>query len=227
MKGYVTQITDLTSDVKSFHIHIPNRPNYKPGQFLVLELEAQEKLRKRAYSIASAPHWENVELLIKLHPQGKATPAIFALKEGDEVEVKMPFGTFYLHDEELPEKMVFLAGGVGLSALLGMIRHLEFIGYKGEITLLFGNRTPNDIVHKDELDRLANDFNVKVVHAIDHPEGFAWQGEKGFITTEMIKKYCSLESTFYICGPPQMVGHMVQNLDELGVPHEKVMREQW
>lgn len=222
----ITQVTDLTPDVKSFHIHIPGRPNYQPGQFLVWHVQALGKERKRAYSIASSPHWENVELLIKLHPQGKATPEIFKFRAGDAVEVDMPFGMFSLH-EPFPDKVVFLAGGVGLSALLSMMRYLEWSKYPGEKVLIYGNRTPVDIVHKDELDRLARDFGLKVVYTIDHPEGTGWTGETGFITPELINDHCDLRSHFYICGPPQMVGHMVQNLESLGVGHDRIKHEQW
>ena len=228
LKGTITQITQLTPDVKSFHINIPNRPLFKPGQFLVWEVEAQGKVRKRAYSIASPPHWENVELLIKLYPQGKATPVIFQAYEGQEIEVKIPFGTFYLDDHRLPKKLVFLAGGVGLSALLCMLRHLEHIDYHGEVTLFYGNRTPNDIVRRDELYRLANDWKLTLVNTIDHPEGCDWNGETGFIDAKMIEKYCDYQnSDFYICGPPQMVGHMQQNLDELNISHDRIHKEQW
>ena len=227
MKAWITQIRDVAEDVRSFHIHVPDRPAYRPGQFLVLELEAQGKLRKRAYSLASPPHWENVEVLVKREPQGKVSPVLFGLEEGAELDVKLPYGMMYLHDP-LPEKVVFLAGGVGLSPLLSMIRHLVHIGYGGGIVLLYGNRTPDYIIYKEELDELAQRPNVKVVYTIDHPEGTGWQGETGFITTDMIRKYCDVENSgFYICGPPQMAGHMVQNLDELGVPHDRIRKEQW
>ena len=227
LRGTITQIRDLTHDVRSFHIHVPGRPVYVPGQFLVWEVPCQDKVRKRAYSLASAPHWENVELLIKLNPQGKVTPAIFGFKEGDEVEVKLPFGKFSL-DDPLPRKIVFLAGGVGLSAMLSMIRHLEHTGYDGEVVLLYGNRTPDDIVYREELERLSSQWRLKVVHTIDHPEGTGWTGETGYISPEMIRRHCDVENSyFYMCGPPQMIGHMVQNLDDLRVPHERIRHEQW
>lgn len=227
MKAHITQLRDVAKDVRSFHIHIPDRPAYRPGQFLVLEIEAQGKVRKRAYSIASPPHWENVEILVKLKPDGKVTPALFELEEGSGLDIKLPYGMMYFHDP-LPDKAVFLAGGVGLSAIISMLRHLAHIDYQGEVVLLYGNRTPSDIIYKDELDAMARDNGFKVVYTIDHPEGTGWDGETGFITADMILKHCDVEhSSFYICGPPQMAGHMVQNLDELGVPHDRVRKEQW
>jgi len=227
LRAWITQIRDVAKDVRSFHIHIPDRPAYRPGQFLVLELEAQGKMRKRAYSIASPPHWENVEILVKLKPDGKVTPRLFELEEGAELEVKLPYGMMYLHDP-LPDKAVFLAGGVGLSAIISMLRHLAHISYEGEVVLLYGNRTPDHIIYRDELDAMARDDGFRVVYVIDHPEDTGWKGEAGFITTDMILKHCDVEhSSFYICGPPQMAGHMVQNLDELGVSHERVRKEQW
>lgn len=228
MKGRITQITQLTHDVKSFHIALPEKVDYKPGQFCVVELEAQGKMRKRAYSLVSAPHWENIEIIVKIHPEGKVTPVLFGLHEGDELEVKLPYGVFKLDDSILPQKMVFLAGGVGLSAVLSMMRHLEHINYRGEKVLLYGNRTPDDIIYHDELERMKHDWGLNIVYTIDHPQGTGWHGETGYITEEMIRNNCDIKNSyFYMCGPPQFVGHMVQNLEHLGIAHERINRELW
>ena len=91
------------------------------------------------------------------------------------------------------------------------------------MVFIYANRTPNDIPYKDELDNLG----IKVVYTVDKPDEH-WQGESGYITEDMIKKYCDVHrSYFYLCGPPQMVGHMVQNLEHLGVQHDHIKREQW
>jgi NAD(P)H-flavin reductase len=227
MQGWITQITQLTPDVRSFHIRIPDRPAYRPGQFLMLTVDIEGKVRRRAYSIASPPHWENVELLIRLVPGGKVTPVLFSKQVGDELSVQMPYGTFYL-DDPLPRKVVLLAGGVGLSAVIAMARHLEWIHYNGEATLIYGNRTPDHIIHKEELDRLSHDWRLKVVHTIDHPEGTGWTGEIGYITEDLLLRSCDpSSSTFYICGPPLMVGHTVEVLEKLGVSHEHIRYEPW
>ncbi len=226
LQGFITQVKRVTHDVKSLHINIPNRPSFKPGQFLVLSLEAAGKVRKRAYSIAAPPHWENIEILVKLNPNGRVSPKIFSLKEGDSVELMMPYGLFYLQ-ESFPEKMVFLAGGVGISPILSMLRHLEWVGFKGDLTLIYGNRTPADIIYLDELERFKGSLGLRLVNVIDHPEGTGWSGETGYITEDIISRYADLSSVFYICGPPAMVSHMIQNLEHLSVPHDRIKYEQW
>lgn len=228
VQGWITQISQLTPDVKSFHLNLPGRPSFLPGQFLVLGLEAQGAFRQRAYSIASPNHWENLEILVKLHPGGKVTPELFSRNVGDSVDLDLPYGTFYLKDDAIPKSMVFLAGGVGLAPLLSMIRHLEWVGHEGERTLIYGNRTVHDIVHKDELNRLAKAGRLKLVFSVDSAEGRDWDGETGHITPEVISRHSDVDkSHFYICGPPQMVSQMVQNLERLRVPHERVNYEQW
>ncbi len=226
--GRITQVIQLTHDVRSFHINVPDKPDYHSGQFSVISLEAAGKLRKRAYSLASPPHWENIEIIVKLVPDGRVTPVLFEKNVGDIFDVQMPYGMFSLGDDPLPEKMVFLAGGVGIAPLLSMLRHLEWVGYSGRIILLYGNRTPKDIIYADELERLSHSLNLSTVYVIDHPLGFVWDGETGFITKDLIKKYADIAgSSFYICGPPQMVGHMIQNLHDLQVPCENIHYEQW
>ena len=228
MKARITQITQLTHDVKSIHFSLPEKVNYKPGQFCVLEVEAQGKLRKRAYSIVSAPHWENIEIFFKVHQEGKVTPILWNLHVGDELEMKLPYGVFKLDDAMLAQKMVFLSGGVGLSAILSMLRHLEYIKFAGDKVLLYGNRTPDDIIYREELDRMSKEWGLKVVYTIDHPKGHDWKGEVGYISEQMIAEYCDVpKSYFYMCGPPQFIGHMVQNLEHLGVAHERIFRELW
>lgn len=238
VKATITQITRLTHDVKSFHLHIPGRSDYKPGQFLVLTLPIDGKMVKRAYSLASSPHWENVEIVVKLNPAGMLTPklfdkcktdqCVFGLHEGEQVEVALPYGLFTL-PKILPEKLVFLGGGAGLSPLLSMMRYLENIHYKGEVVFIYGNRTPKDIPYKDEIDRLANSsLNMNVLHVVNTKEDLPWDGPTGFITEELIKEHTDTHrSYYYICGPPQMVVHMVQNLEHLGVDAKHICREQW
>ncbi|MBD3209169.1 FAD-dependent oxidoreductase [Candidatus Woesearchaeota archaeon] len=227
MQGVITQISQLTHDVKSFHIHVPERPAFLPGQYLILGLEAQGAFHERSYSIASPNHWENVEILVKLHPGGKLTPELFDKQVGHPVDVQMPYGMFKLYDDNIPANMVFIAGGVGLAPLLSMIRHLEWKGHQGGKTLIYGNRTPYDIVHKDELNRLAKSGQLKLVYTVDNAED-SWEGEQGLITPEMIDQHCDVEeSHFYICGPPMMVDGMVENLGSLHVPHDRINHERW
>ncbi len=226
MQGIFTQIRQLTHDVKSFHINISKRPTYASGQFLLMGLNAQEYC-ERAYSIASPNHWENVELLVKLHPGGQLTPTLFNKKVGDVVDIQMPLGKFSL-GKKVPEKLVFVAGGVGLAPLLSMMRHLEHVGHDGEKVLIYGNRSPKDIVYQDELNRLAREGNTRLIYTVDNAARPEWVGNIGLIDQDMIATHCDLDaSNFYLCGPPKMVDFVHYNLESLGIEKKRINADKW
>ncbi|MBN1274965.1 hypothetical protein JXA12_01610 [Candidatus Woesearchaeota archaeon] len=229
MKGVVTQVTELTPTIKSLHVNVPGRPSYKPGQFIVVTVQVGGRPLRRAYSLVSAPHWENIEIMVKRHPGGRVSPLMHALRVGDEVELQMPYGRFFVEDHDLPEKMVFLAGDVGLSAVLGILRHLEFIGYKGEMTLIYTNHSVEDVAYRDELNRLARDAGLRLVYSIDHSgRGVDWDGGPGPIDEDLIRQYCDVErSRFFLHGPPRLVAQLVQSLEHLGVPRGEIRVDQW
>ena len=141
------------------------------------------------------------------------------LKVGDVIDGSMPFGTFYFEPLRDTKNLVALAGGSGITPFASMAKEIAYGKLKGacKLTILYGSVKSDDIVLKEELDKICADCaDVRVVHVLsDDPD---WDGEKGFITKEIIEKYSEPDSTYMFCGPLAMYQFVSGALEEMGVP---------
>ena len=140
---------------------------------------------------------------------------------GDVLDGALPFGTFYWEPLRDTKEIVALAGGSGITPFYSMAKEIAHGKMSGcKLTVLYGSVKSDDIVLKDELDAIcAECADVKVVHVLSGDE--AWQGEKGFITKELIEKYSTPDSTYMFCGPLAMFHFVSAALDEMGVPKRR------
>lgn len=230
----ISKIRDLTageadsSKIRSFVL----RPNdglnfdFKPGMFSSLFLSPTDKLF-RAYSIASSPKDNNLEFLIEMI-NGKFTSQLANMKEGDELYVTEPRGTFYYEPEKV-EKAVFLAAGIGIAPFFSMLRYIRQSGLKRDITLLYSIKHEADIAYRDELESYEQE-GVKVVYTDTRdPEDGKWKGERGRINIQMIKCHTDdlFSRTVYICGGIKFVKDLVASLTEAGLKDKEIKRDIW
>ena len=120
-----------------------------------------------------------------------------------------------------------LCGGTGITPMYQVIQHLLDEGKdKYQITLIFGNKTEQDILLKKELDLLNEEKLIKVVYTLDSSNE-QWKGETGFITKEMIKKYIPANSTDHLvvsCGPKPMNQSIKKSIEALGFSSENYFK---
>ena len=160
---------------------------------------------------------------------GDFTSTIGQTRPGDTVAVHGPFGRFsyMLHPDE--RDLVFLAGGIGITPLMAMLRHMRDTGDDRSVVLLYANGNEDRIVFREELDRIAAGGRpgLTVVHVLSRP-GENWTGETGHIDRERIEKYCSANpdgKTFYICGPVKMARDLITTLRGIGVSEKRIRQE--
>ncbi|MDP6642089.1 MAG: FAD-binding oxidoreductase [Candidatus Nanoarchaeia archaeon] len=227
----ISKIIEETYDTKTYRINLDgNELNFEPGQFvsLILDFPKDGKTEKisRSYSISSSPlKKEYIDLTIKkTNNGGVADYIVDNLKIDDKIKIKGPYGVFIFKDEI--KKVVFIAGGSGISSLMSMIRYDIDKKLDTNLTLLFSNKTPEDIIFRKELEELKNK-GIKIVDTLTRYDKEDWDGEKGRINQEMIKKYVDLDSIFYICGLPQMVDDVKKELEALGVDKTKIKIEKY
>ena len=148
----ITHIIDESPAVKRFFFRVPHlkRFEFKPGQFVMLNLPIDSKISYRSYSIASAPGNDNeFELIIVLNPPGQGTPFMWEnYKVGSIVPVVGPLGKFTL-PEKIEHDLCFIATGTGIAPLRSMLHHIinTSIPHK-DIYFIFGNRYVSDIYTK-------------------------------------------------------------------------------
>ena len=119
--------------------------------------------------------------------------------------------------------MLFRSGGVGITPFASMAKEVANGTLDMDLTILYGSVSSDDIVMKAELDAIRSD-KVHIVHVLsgDEPD---WQGEKGFLTADLIKKYSAEDTTYFICGPQAMYTFLRGELDKLNAPKRRVRFE--
>ncbi len=144
---------------------------------------------------------------------------------GDWIKVDGPYGDFTFEGEH--DQVAMLSGGIGITPLRSICRYCTDVGLECKITLLYGNRTEDDIVFEKELEEMQQkNRNMKVVLCLSEPSR-TWKGYAGRINLEMVRKEIPgyAETLFYTCGPPDLVNAMVKLLEDLDVPATRIRRE--
>ena len=154
----ITRIEDRSPTVKSFWLQLPHhdRLDYRPGQFLTLELPIAERRRDgwRSYSIAAAPDGTNqAELCIVQLPGGKGSTWLFEeAGVGTEIKSKDPGGVFTLPAGPLEHDVVMVCTGTGVAPFRAMLQE-RLLVEKVNFHLIFGCRTAQDILYREEFER--------------------------------------------------------------------------
>ena len=201
---------------------------FRAGQYLSLKLNIDGSSVSRPYSISSCPKdalQGVVSVTVRNNPGGFAAEHMLKeFKEGDEVLSSGPQGNFYYEPLRDPEHIVALAGGSGITPFLSMAQAIADGTEDFDLTILFGSRTEEQILFREELDELAAKCSrVHVVHVLsdEEAEGF----EHGFITADLIKKYAKEPYSVFVCGPEAMYRFLKGELDKLGLPKKNIRCE--
>ena len=201
---------------------------FRAGQYLSLKLQIGDSFVTRPYSISSSPKWTlegKVAITVRTNPGGFVADWLLEnLKEGDTVIASAGEGQFYYENLRDAKNVVALAGGSGITPFLSMAYAIRDGIEDFNLTILFGSRTEETILFREELDAIcAACPKVKVVHVLSHEEkeGF----EHGFITAEIIRKYAQEPYSVFICGPEAMYRFVAAEIEKLELPRKNVRRE--
>ena len=215
-----------THDVKSVKLGFDeNKFDYEPGQYMMMELDVDESENTRSLSIASSPTEDFLIFSTKIS-QSAFKQKFNSLKIGDRVKLKGPMGVFVLKEDV--KEIMLLGGGIGITPFRDMVKYSCDKKLSMNLTLLYSNRTPADIVYKDEWPVFEKENpNLKVVHTIT--DDASWEGRKGRINEAMIREFCNdINNTiFYICGPPGMVDGLSNLLKTMNVSQGNIKIEKF
>lgn len=191
------------------------------GQHISIMAEINGKQISRSYTpITAEEDRGHFDLVIKSYPTGNISKLIGELKVGDAVGMRGPKGNF-AYRRNMVRSIAMIAGGTGITPMLPIIRRIcSDSADNTSVSLIFANVTEDDILLREELDKLSSDSGeqLKVNYVLEKaPEN--WKGEVGFVTKEMIEKYCPKPANdikILLCGPSAMVKAMVTATNELG-----------
>ncbi|CAL0307130.1 unnamed protein product [Lupinus luteus] len=176
------------------------------------DAEGKPKYVIRPYTPISDPESQGYfDLLIKVYPEGKMSQYFASLKPGDVVEVKGPIEKLR-YTPNLKKHIGMIAGGTGITPMLQVIEAvLKNPDDKTQISLIYANVSPDDILLKQKLDVLAASHpNLKVFYTVDNPTK-NWRGGAGYISKDVVVKGLpspSDDTLILVCGPPGMMKHI-------------------
>lgn len=206
-------------------------PTYLPGQFHFLILHRKEHPEEEhPFTISSHPQTDQyVSSTIKM--SGDFTNTIHQTEPGHQVTIRGSFGRFsyLLYPKE--KELVFIAGGIGITPFISMLRYMRAVKTDRKVLLVYANKTFRDIIFWEELRRMEEEqiFNLQVFHILNQPEE-DWRGETGFVTGERIKSFCGEDfhrKSFWICGPPGMQKNIIQQLLLSGISGYRIHAEKF
>lgn len=232
--GKVIRIEDATASTRRFWIEIPEVASFdfKPGQFVTLDLPIHEKKNKRwrSYSIASAPDGTNIiELVIVLLEDGAGTRYLFnEVSVGHELLLRGPQGVFTL-PEHLDKDMFLICTGTGVAPFRSMVHyiHQHRIPHK-HIHLIFGCRTLGDCLYGPELTALAAQEPGFHYHAVFSRETSVHEGAHTGYVHGVYEDLLSVNrppANFFLCGWKNMVDEAKQRIIALGYEKQDIHLE--
>ena len=232
----IARIFDETPDVKTFRLVAPGGGplpfQHVAGQYINLHLTIDGRRVNRSYTIASSPT-RNAYCEISVKRAAFGSKHLHdTWREGALVKVSAPAGKFYFAGPEA-ERVVLVAGGIGITPMMSVVRSLTDRGWRGEMYLLFSVRAASDVVFRDELAYLQARFPnlhvaITVTSATDEP-GATWTGRRGKIDRGLLESFVPglgrAGDRAMLCGPDAMMTAMRALLVEIGVPDADIHQE--
>jgi predicted ferric reductase len=221
------------SNVRSLHLKPLQGKifDYKPGQFTFISVQnGRISKEPKPYTIASSPsNPDEIEFVIK--NSGEYTSQLQHVLVGDEVHVNKPFGIFSHLNHPAEKDLVFVAGGIGITPFLSMLRWIKDNDPQRKVILLWGCRYSDDVIKQREFSEFEEsmiNFEWRLVLSDESD----FDGETGFFDTEKLNRLAvskvNVKTTgFYVCAPPAMMNIVGSALQELGVPKSQTHYEKF
>jgi len=225
---------DETSTVRSFTLQMPAWTGHRPGQHVDLRLTAEDGYSvERSYSIASEPErGAEVDITVERIEGGEVSPFLHeVLVPGDRLEVRGPIGGYFVWEAALGGPLLLVAGGSGVVPLMAMARHRASAGSRTPTRLLFSSKGPEEIIYREELERLAAAGDgFEVIHTLTRRQPDGWTGYGRRIDEEMLAgvlEPLGAGARAYACGPTALVEVVANGLVRLGLPPDRIRTERF
>jgi ferredoxin-NADP reductase len=229
----VAEVRPETGRVATLALEVPGWDGHLPGQHLDVRLTAEDGYTaERAYSIASAPDGERVELAVERLDDGEVSPYLTEeLRQGDQLELRGPVGGYFVWEPGRGGPLLLVAGGSGVVPLMAMLRHRAATGSQVPARLLYSSRSLDDVIFREELERLAaTDDGLTVTHALTRAQPPGWTGYARRIDAVMLEEVGwrpGERPLAYVCGPTRLVEAVAGQLVALGHDPARVRTERF
>lgn len=214
----IESIADLTPAEKLFRLRrLDGEPfGHKPGQFMMVSIGG---IGEAPISVSSSPT-RGAYLELGIRNAGILTGAMHAMQAGTELGLRGPFGTFFDGEAMKGKDLLLISGGCGLAPMRALIQYLEdHRSDYGRVTILYGAKSPQDMLYKDELKAWEQSESVDCRVTVDNvTSGTCWDGNVGLITTLIPPLAVDPNNTVaVIVGPPIMYKFVIPQLYDKGL----------
>ncbi len=221
----VVEVVQETHDTWS--LHFKGGPvNHKPGQFAVISLLHNGRATEpHPFTVISSPTSDDLAISVKA--VGDFTSTIKDITTDDRAYIGGPYGSFSFLDHDAPN-LVFIAGGIGITPFMSMLRYMVDKKLERNVLLKWGNKTEKDIAFRDELEKIAAVMpTLHVVHVLSNQ--LDWSGEKGYVDLALLRKYLDgvANPQIFVCGPPVMMTKVIRALRQFNMPKKRIHYEQF
>ena len=235
----VATVVDVRQETARAHtlvLDVPLWPGHRAGQHVDVRLVAEDGYQaQRSYSIASAPEEETVALTVERLEDGEVSPYLCdVLSVGKGVEVRGPIGGYFVWESNRAGRLLLVGGGSGVVPLMAMLRHRALadaaVRASAPVRLLYSARTRDDVIYREELERLAQDPDVEVTFTLTREAPADWNGYRRRIDKAMIGEVSWPPSEMtrgFVCGPTALVESVASLLVELGHDPSRVLTERF
>ncbi|MBN1265674.1 MAG: ferric reductase-like transmembrane domain-containing protein [Anaerolineales bacterium] len=202
---------------------------FQPGQFAWISVHMNPFQHvEHPFSItSSAENHETLSFTIK--ELGDFTSTIKNLKEGEKVYVDGPHGALTIDRYPDLKGFVFIAGGVGVTPMISMLRTMADRDDQRPVLFFYANRDWESVIFREEISSLEKKLNLTMVHVLENPPE-NWKEEIGYITPEILDKYLPVDRgtlQYFICGPEPMMDAVENALQQLHLPPAMIRTERF
>jgi ferredoxin-NADP reductase/Na+-translocating ferredoxin:NAD+ oxidoreductase RnfD subunit len=220
---------EVGSDMYDFVFDADRKMSFRPGQYLewtMAHKRPDARGNRRYFTIASSPTEKDVRLGVKFYdPASSFKKSLLGMAPGDTIVAAGLAGDFVL-PRDAAKKLVFIAGGIGVTPFRSMVQYLIDKGEKRTVTVIYSNRTVSEVAYHDVFDRAARELGIKTVYTLTDKKSVPqdWDGAVGHINEAMIMKEIPdyKERMFYISGPRSMVVACEKVLADMGVKKNQI-----
>ena len=217
--------------MKTIVLDVPGWAGHRAGQHVDVRLTAEDGYQaQRSYSIASAPAGTRIELTVEELADGEVSPyLVAALQPGDRIELRGPVGGYFVWEPSQDDPVLLVGGGSGVVPLMAIIRTRAATGSGAQMRLLYSARGWDDVIYRDELERLARD-GLSVVHTLTGSQPPGWNSYGRRVDAEMLAEVGPSPSErplAFVCGPTPFVEAVATALVELGHEPRRVKTERF
>ncbi len=210
-----------TEDVFSFIFEPSKSVTWQAGQYLIYKIpheKQDDRGDSRIFTISSPPYQKQIMLTTKYYFQESSSfkKALFSKKIGDKIESSNVKGNFILEDND--KKMVFIAGGIGITPFRSMLLEMDYRKNIQDIVLIYSNKNDKSIIFKDILDSLAKKYAELSVNYIFSPQR---------CDVQLIHKIVAdaKSRVYYISGPIIMINSVEETLQYFQVKKENIKKD--